>query len=81
MVRCISLIVALLVVSSAISGAASARTLFRPQGTPEEKACYGDSHRLCRDAIPDQFKVLACLQEHRARLSKACAEVLQTHGM
>jgi hypothetical protein len=47
----------------------------------EEKACRGDAHRFCRDALPDEFRVASCLQEHRDRLSRACRAVLDGHGM
>jgi len=47
----------------------------------EEKACRGDAHRFCRDALPDEFRVASCLQEHRERLSRACRAVLDGHGM
>ena len=51
------------------------------EGTPEEQAaCRRDSTTLCRDAVPDTFRVLACLQQNRARISKACREVLESHG-
>jgi hypothetical protein len=51
------------------------------QGTPKEQAaCRQDSMRLCRDAIPDNFRVLTCLQQNRQRISKACREVLESHG-
>jgi hypothetical protein len=51
------------------------------KGTPEEQAaCRHDSTTLCRDAIPDTFRVLACLQQNRQRISKACREVLESHG-
>jgi len=55
---------------------------FNPfQGTPEEQAaCAPDSTKFCRDAIPDSFRVLACLQEHRQRLRKVCLKVLEDHG-
>ncbi len=46
----------------------------------EQNACFRDANRYCADAIPDQMKVLACLQEHRKRLSKACAKVLESNG-
>ncbi len=46
----------------------------------EQDACFRDANRYCADAIPDQFKVLACLQEHRKRLSKGCAKVLEENG-
>jgi hypothetical protein len=58
---------------------ASAPGLF--QGTPEEQAaCAPDSTRFCQDAIPDTFRVLACLQDHREKLRKVCRKVLEDHG-
>jgi hypothetical protein len=51
------------------------------QGTVEEQAaCAPDSTRFCQDAIPDTFRVLACLQEHRQKLRKVCLKVLEDHG-
>lgn len=51
------------------------------QGTPEEQAaCAPDSARFCQDAIPDTFRVLACLQENRKKLRKVCLKVLEDHG-
>jgi Cysteine rich repeat len=46
----------------------------------EQNACFRDANRFCADDIPDQMKVLACLQQHRKRLSKGCAKVLQDNG-
>jgi hypothetical protein len=51
-------------------------------GTPDEqKACARDVSRFCR-AVMDQgdFTVLACLQQNRAKLTKACSQVLTNHG-
>lgn len=51
------------------------------QGTPEEQAaCAPDSTKFCRDDIPDTFRVLACLQDHRKQLRKVCQKVLEDHG-
>jgi len=51
------------------------------QGTPEEQAaCAPDSTKFCQDAIPDNLRVLACLQGHRQKLRKACQKVLEDHG-
>jgi hypothetical protein len=51
------------------------------QGTPQEQAaCRPDATRFCRDAIPDNFRVLACLQAHRDRINRACRAVLEAHG-
>ncbi len=44
-------------------------------------ACARDVSRFCRAYINDGDQaVLACLQQNRARLSKACAKVLTDHG-
>jgi hypothetical protein len=47
-------------------------------GTPQEqKACNADARRHCR-AVLDKgdMAVLACLQQHQAKLSRACRTVL-----
>jgi hypothetical protein len=50
-------------------------------GTEEEQnACYHDAAKFCSDAMPDTFKVLDCLKEHRKRLTKACQLVLTDNG-
>jgi Cysteine rich repeat len=44
-------------------------------------ACARDVSRFCRAHINEGDQVvLACLQQNRARLSKACAKVLTDHG-
>jgi hypothetical protein len=44
-------------------------------------ACARDVSRLCRAVINDgDSAVLACLQQHRARLSRACEKVLTENG-
>ena len=51
-------------------------------GTPDEqKACARDVQRFCRP-VSDQgdFTILACLQQHRPKLSTACDQVLKNHG-
>lgn len=58
---------------------ASAPGLF--QGTAEEQAaCSPDANKFCQEAIPDTFRVLACLQDHRKQLRKVCLKVLEDHG-
>jgi hypothetical protein len=51
-------------------------------GTPEEQAaCARDVQRYCRPVIDQgDFTVLACLQQNRPKLSKACDQVLKNHG-
>jgi hypothetical protein len=52
------------------------------QGTPEEeRACNSDTMKYCRSEVPDTFRVLSCLQANRARISKPCRVVLESHGM
>jgi len=46
----------------------------------ENNACFRDARRFCADAIGDDMKVLACLQDHRKRISKGCDKLLQEHG-
>jgi hypothetical protein len=51
------------------------------QQQPGHDACARDVTRFCRAHINDGDQiVLACLKEHRARLSKACEKVLIEHG-
>ena len=48
------------------------------QGTD---ACARDVSRFCRALINDGDQiVLACLKQNRGRLSKACQQVLTSHG-
>jgi hypothetical protein len=52
-----------------------------PQGSPEDRAaCEPDVQRYCKAAIPDQLRVLGCLQDNRKRISQACQGVLARHG-
>ena len=47
----------------------------------EHDACARDVARHCRPVMNDgDSAVLACLQQHRARISKACNKVLTEHG-
>jgi hypothetical protein len=51
------------------------------QGTAQDQAaCRPDARRYCRNVGGDQMRVLYCLQENRARLSRACLAVLQRNG-
>jgi hypothetical protein len=71
---------ALSVLSISVSTGALAQQ--QRSGTPEEQvACSRDVQRYCR-AVIDQgdFTVLACLQQNRPKLSKACDQVLKNHG-
>ena len=70
----------LTLLSLSISTAAVAQQ--QRSGTPaEQAACSRDVQRFCR-AVIDQgdFTILACLQQHRPKLSAACNQVLKNHG-
>jgi cysteine rich repeat protein len=48
---------------------------------PGQDACARDASRFCRARLGDGDQVvLACLKEHRARLSKGCDRMLTEHG-
>ena len=51
-------------------------------GTAEEQAaCSRDVQRHCRRVIDQgDFTILACLQQHRPKLSAACNQVLKSNG-
>ena len=75
-------LLALTLLSMSVSTGAIAQPQPQRSGTPEEqKACARDVQRHCR-AVIDQgdLTVLACLQQNRAKISRACDQVLRNHG-
>jgi hypothetical protein len=47
----------------------------------EQKACTRDVQRFCRPLIEQgDLVILSCLKENRPKLTKACADVLISHG-
>jgi hypothetical protein len=74
------LLPALILLSLSVSTGAMAQQ--QRSGTPEEQAaCARDVQRYCRPVIDQgDFTVLACLQQNRPKLSKACDMVLKNHG-
>ena len=55
-----------------------ASSAFAQQG---HDACARDVSRFCRKVMNDGDQVvLACLKEHRSRLSKACQQTLTDNG-
>ena len=54
--------------------------LIEPSTPEEQAACSPDATKFCKDEIPDTFRVLACLQEHRDKLHKACQQILKNNG-
>jgi hypothetical protein len=71
---------ALTVLSISVSTSALAQQ--QRSGTPEEQAaCSRDVQRFCRPVIDQgDFTILACLQQNRPKLTKACDLVLKNHG-
>jgi orotidine-5'-phosphate decarboxylase len=60
-----------------MASAASAQQQ-RQQG---HDACARDVSRHCRAQMQDGDQiVLACLKQHRAKISKACQQMLASHG-
>ena len=46
-----------------------------------QDACARDAQRFCRAYLDGgDMVILACLKQNRARLSKACQQVLISHG-
>jgi hypothetical protein len=67
---------------SATTGAIAEAPPAQRSGTPEEQAaCSRDVQHYCRPVIDQgDFTILACLQQNRPKLSKACELVLKNHG-
>jgi len=78
MVRCLFLVAAVLAISTVARAEDSS---FGTHSAAEEKACRGDAHRFCKEALADEFRTASCLQEHRDKISRACREVLEGRGM
>jgi len=60
---------------AAFAGAASAQT------DTQRNGCSRDVSRLCRSVMNDgDSAVLSCLQQNRAKVSKACQKILTENG-
>lgn len=61
--------------------ASTAQGFISMQGTPDDqRACRPAVMKLCRAALPDTFRILACLQQRRAHIGRACQAVLARYG-
>ncbi|MCD0423433.1 MAG: hypothetical protein QM576_21920 [Rhodopseudomonas sp.] len=70
---------ALLLVS--MSSGAYAQQQQRSGTEAEQKACSRDVSRFCRSVMEQSdLVILSCLQQNRAKISKACNQVLVSHG-
>ena len=60
----------------------STASFAQSMGTPQEQAaCSRDAQRFCRTLISQgDMAVLACFQQNRAKISRACDAVLRSHG-
>jgi hypothetical protein len=72
------LLLAITLSSLSLSTAAFAQSMGTPQ---EQAACSRDAQRFCRPVISQgDMAVLACFQQNRAKISRACDAVLRSHG-
>ena len=72
------LLLAVTLSSLSLSTAAFAQSMGTPQ---EQAACSRDAQRFCRTLISQgDMAVLACFQQNRAKISRACDAVLKSHG-
>jgi hypothetical protein len=47
----------------------------------EQKACARDVQKFCRPLMDQgDFVILSCLQQNRPKISRACDQVLTSHG-
>ena len=60
----------------------SSAALAQHGGTEQEqRACASNVQRYCRPILDQgDFAVLACLQQHREKLTAPCRKVLTDHG-
>ena len=68
---------------TAVSGLSNPPALAQGHmGSPQEQqACSRDASRFCRKDLGNDGAVQACLQANRAKLSRSCSKVFQSHGM
>ncbi|CUT13395.1 bsr7048 hypothetical protein [Bradyrhizobium sp.] len=68
---------------AAVSGLSNAPAFAQGHmGSPQEqKACSRDASRFCRKDLGNDMAVQGCLQANRAKLSRSCSKVFQSHGM
>lgn len=59
-----------------LTGVASAES----QRDRQERACQADVYRLCKDAVPDEDKIAACLGANRSKLSVNCGILYDNGG-
>jgi hypothetical protein len=91
MIRTLVISIALVTVAGVASAqigrlAPPAKNSAIDQGDEKERAaCHPDVVKFCKELIKDGadadvFGILSCLQTNRPKISKACNEVLASHG-
>lgn len=64
-----------------VATAAEAQHDGRSGTKQEQQACTRDVTRFCRKLMDQgDLVILSCLQQHRPKLTKACQQVLVSHG-
>lgn len=61
--------------------AASAKEPAIKVNDADKAACMPDAFKLCRDAIPDVHRVMACMGKNRNKLSNGCRAAMASYGM
>ena len=61
--------------SLVFSTAALAKIKGQTVRAQQEQACYNDAMTLCKDAVPDEDKITACMTAKRSKLSPLCGKV------
>jgi hypothetical protein len=75
------IILAVILVSAVWSTVASAQQPQRSGTKQEQEACSRDVSRFCRPLMDQgDLVILSCLQQNRPKISKACNQVLVSHG-
>jgi hypothetical protein len=77
------LVMTVTLVMALVSGAEGASAQTAPHGgsPAEQRACSLDTRQHCREAMSQgDMAVLACLQQHRGKLTRGCEAVLRKHG-
>jgi hypothetical protein len=70
-----------IVLGLAMIAAIAPATAQEHRGTFEQQmACTPDVFRLCGDRIPDENRIVACLQQNTQLLSDACRAVFQSNN-
>ena len=63
---------AAILIACSFATAAWAKTTVPTLRDQEQAACFDDANRLCKDAIPDEDKISACMKEKFSQVSAGC---------